>query len=41
VETVRANPLLATVETPQLTGVATYSKLGFTLVEIRTDYTAT
>ena len=37
VETVRAIPLLATLDTPQRTGVATYTKLGVTLVEIRTD----
>ncbi|HLN12322.1 MAG TPA: mandelate racemase/muconate lactonizing enzyme family protein [bacterium] len=37
VETVRGIPLLATLDTPQRTGVATYTKLGVTLVEIRTD----
>ncbi|HXQ61315.1 MAG TPA: hypothetical protein VN796_03215, partial [Acidimicrobiales bacterium] len=37
VETVRAIPLLATLETPQRIGLATFTKLGVTLVEIRSD----
>jgi galactonate dehydratase len=37
IETVRAIPLLATLDEPQRTGVATYTKLGIALVEVRTD----
>ena len=37
IESVRAIPLLATLDQPQRTGVATYTKLGIALVEIRTD----
>lgn len=37
IESVQAIPLLATLEQPQRTGVASYSKLGVALVEVRTD----
>ena len=37
VETIRAIPLLATLETPQRIGLATFTKLGATLVELRSD----
>jgi D-galactarolactone cycloisomerase len=37
IESVRGVPLLATLEVPQRTGVATYTKLGIALVEVRTD----
>jgi galactonate dehydratase len=37
IDSVRAIPLLATLDHPQRTGVATYTKLGIALVEVRTD----
>jgi len=37
IESVQAIPLLATLEQPQRTGVASYSQLGIALVEVRTD----
>jgi D-galactarolactone cycloisomerase len=37
IESVRAIPLLVTLDEPQRTGVATYTKLGIALVEVRTD----
>jgi L-alanine-DL-glutamate epimerase-like enolase superfamily enzyme len=37
IESVRAIPLLAVLDSPQRTGVATYTKLATTLVEIRAD----
>ncbi len=37
IESVAATPLVATLDQPQRTGVATYSTLGIALVEVRTD----
>lgn len=37
IETVRAIPLLATIDPPQRIGRATFTKLGVTLVEVRSD----
>lgn len=37
IESIRTIPLLATLERPQRTGVATFTKFGITLVEVRTD----
>lgn len=37
IESVRGIPLLAVLDEPQRTGVATYTKLGIALVEVRTD----
>jgi galactonate dehydratase len=37
IDSVKAIPLLATLDQPQRTGVATYTKLGIALVEVRTD----
>ncbi|OFX32113.1 MAG: hypothetical protein A2Z07_10055 [Armatimonadetes bacterium RBG_16_67_12] len=37
IESVRAIPLLATLDIAQRTGVATFTKLGIALVEVRTD----
>jgi len=37
IESVAAIPLVATLDQPQRTGVATYSTLGIALVEVRTD----
>ncbi len=37
IESVRGIPLLAALDEPQRTGVATYTKLGIALVEVRTD----
>jgi galactonate dehydratase len=37
IDAVKAIPLLVTLDEPQRTGVATYTKLGIALVEVRTD----
>ncbi|MGQ0571281.1 MAG: mandelate racemase/muconate lactonizing enzyme family protein, partial [Armatimonadota bacterium] len=37
IESVRSIPLLAPLDEPQRTGVATFTKLATTLVEVRTD----